>query len=151
MTNISSPTDGAATAASAAVPTGRYKTLAWSGLALSALGGIAYFAVIGGLLMRANAVPFAVVTGIGLLLTTVAIFQRPGKLTILTAVPSYMLGLGFILSVFVLMKLPAPQQGLAVGNVPPPLTLPNQDGQPISLADYRGKGPVLLVFYRGHW
>jgi len=101
--------------------------------------------------MRANAVPFAVVTGIGLLLTTVAILRRPGKLTILTAVPSYLMGLGFILSVFVLMKLPEPQQGLAVGQAPPPLTLPNQDGQPISLADYRGRGPVLLVFYRGHW
>jgi len=149
MTETSLPSDGAAE--HTGPPPGKHSKLAWLGLALSALGGISYFAVIGGLLMRVSAVPFAIVSAIGLVLTTVAIVKRRSKLTIATAIPSYLVGVGFLLSVFVLMKLPQAQQGLAVGNAPPPLTLPDQDSQSVSLADFRGKGPVLLVFYRGHW
>jgi peroxiredoxin len=29
--------------------------------------------------------------------------------------------------------------------------LPNAAGRAVSLADYRGKKPVVLVFYRGYW
>jgi len=151
MTETPATSNSSTSAVGVSPPSTKPRQLAWAGLALSVLGGISYFAVIGGLLMRANAVPFAIVTGIGLLLTTVAVVQRRSKLTIATAIPSYLVGVGFLLSVFVLMKLPPAQQELAVGNTPPPLTLPDQDGQPVSLADFRGKGPVLLVFYRGHW
>jgi cytochrome oxidase Cu insertion factor (SCO1/SenC/PrrC family) len=35
--------------------------------------------------------------------------------------------------------------------VAPDFTLPDQDGQAHALADLRAKGPVVLVFYRGHW
>ena len=30
-------------------------------------------------------------------------------------------------------------------------TLPDQDGRPVTLAAELEKGPVLLVFFRGHW
>jgi cytochrome oxidase Cu insertion factor (SCO1/SenC/PrrC family) len=33
----------------------------------------------------------------------------------------------------------------------PPFTLPNQKGQPTSLASLLEKGPVLLAFHRGTW
>jgi peroxiredoxin len=32
-----------------------------------------------------------------------------------------------------------------------PFTLPNQKGEPASLADFLAKGPVLLAFHRGTW
>jgi cytochrome oxidase Cu insertion factor (SCO1/SenC/PrrC family) len=37
------------------------------------------------------------------------------------------------------------------GQLAPDFTLQNQNGQNVSLSDYRGKKSVVLVFYRGHW
>jgi thiol:disulfide interchange protein len=33
----------------------------------------------------------------------------------------------------------------------PDFTLPDQEGRPVTLARELERGPVLLVFYRGHW
>ncbi len=33
----------------------------------------------------------------------------------------------------------------------PDFTLPDQEGRPVPLAAELARGPVLLVFYRGHW
>ena len=52
---------------------------------------------------------------------------------------------------FVLARIPAPQTTLRVGEPPADFTLPDAAGHPVSLADYRGKKPVILVFYRGYW
>jgi hypothetical protein len=38
-----------------------------------------------------------------------------------------------------------------VGHPAPDLTLPNAAGHPVSLADLRARGPVVLSFYRGRW
>jgi cytochrome oxidase Cu insertion factor (SCO1/SenC/PrrC family) len=38
-----------------------------------------------------------------------------------------------------------------VGQPAPDFTLEDSEGKNISLADYRGKKNVVLVFYRGHW
>jgi hypothetical protein len=38
-----------------------------------------------------------------------------------------------------------------VGAPAPDFTLPNQAGQPVSLAALRARGPVVLSFYRGRW
>jgi len=40
---------------------------------------------------------------------------------------------------------------LRVGEPAPDFTLPDASGRPVSLAGYRGKRPVVLVFYRGYW
>ncbi len=37
------------------------------------------------------------------------------------------------------------------GTEAPAFELPDQEGAPVSLADYRGKHPVLLIFVRGDW
>jgi hypothetical protein len=52
---------------------------------------------------------------------------------------------------FVAARLPAPAPVLRVGEPAPDFTLPDAGGRPISLAEYRGRAPVVLVFYRGHW
>jgi peroxiredoxin len=36
---------------------------------------------------------------------------------------------------------------LAIGQPAPDFTAPDQDGNPVSLADFRGEKPVVLVFY----
>jgi hypothetical protein len=38
-----------------------------------------------------------------------------------------------------------------VGSPAPTFTLPNAAGQPVSLEELRGRGPVVLSFYRGRW
>jgi cytochrome oxidase Cu insertion factor (SCO1/SenC/PrrC family) len=40
---------------------------------------------------------------------------------------------------------------VGVGDIAPDFTLPDQDGHKVTLADVRGKSPVVLVFYRGYW
>ena len=46
---------------------------------------------------------------------------------------------------------PADLARIKVGEAAPDFTLLNQDEQPVTLSSYRGKRPVVLVFYRGYW
>lgn len=52
---------------------------------------------------------------------------------------------------FVVARVPATPTALRLGERPPDFTLPDAGGRPVSLADYRGAKPVVLVFYRGYW
>lgn len=52
---------------------------------------------------------------------------------------------------FVAARVPVTPTALRVGERPPDFTLPDAAGRPVSLEDYRGKKPVVLVFYRGYW
>jgi hypothetical protein len=45
----------------------------------------------------------------------------------------------------------AREKPVAVGEMAPDFVLPDQNGQKRSLSAERGKRPVVLVFYRGHW
>jgi cytochrome oxidase Cu insertion factor (SCO1/SenC/PrrC family) len=48
-------------------------------------------------------------------------------------------------------RVPDAPTTLKVGGKAPEFTLPDATGAAVSLADYRGKKPVILVFYRGYW
>ena len=52
---------------------------------------------------------------------------------------------------FVAARVPDTPTALRVGERPPDFTLPDAAGRRVSLADYRGKKPVVLIFYRGYW
>jgi len=52
---------------------------------------------------------------------------------------------------FVIARVPDAPTTLRVGERPPDYTLPDADGRPVTLADYRGKKPVVMIFYRGYW
>jgi hypothetical protein len=52
---------------------------------------------------------------------------------------------------FVLAKIPATPTVLRVGKPAPDFTLPDAAGPPVSLASFRDRTPVVLVFYRGYW
>jgi AhpC/TSA family len=52
---------------------------------------------------------------------------------------------------FVAMRVPSTPTQLVVGQPAPDFTLPDAAGRPVHLADYRGRQPVVLVFYRGYW
>jgi hypothetical protein len=42
-------------------------------------------------------------------------------------------------------------RALKVGDKVPNVTLPDEDGRPVSLASLLARGPVVLSFYRGRW
>ena len=52
---------------------------------------------------------------------------------------------------FVLAKIPPATTVLRVGEPPPDFTLPDASGALVSLASFRERTPVVLVFYRGYW
>lgn len=52
---------------------------------------------------------------------------------------------------FVVTRVPVTRTTLRVGERSPDFTLPEAAGRPVSLADYRGKKPVVIVFFRGYW
>jgi len=66
------------------------------------------------------------------------------------ALSSLLLGLGGWFN-FVVARVPVAPPAFRVGERPPDFTLPDASGRPVSLADYRGRKPVVLVFYRGYW
>ncbi len=49
------------------------------------------------------------------------------------------------------MAAERPEHALALETIAPDFALTATDGQIVSLADYRERQPVLLVFYRGWW
>ena len=46
---------------------------------------------------------------------------------------------------------PTELERVKVGQPAPDFTLENIDGKKVTLADFRGKKSVVLVFYRGQW
>jgi hypothetical protein len=52
---------------------------------------------------------------------------------------------------FVMARVPATRTLFTVGQPAPDFTLPDAAGRTVSLSDYRGKKPVIVVFYRGYW
>jgi hypothetical protein len=52
---------------------------------------------------------------------------------------------------FVVARLPVAPSVLRVGERPPDFRLTDASGRPLTLSEYRGQKPVVLVFYRGYW
>lgn len=57
----------------------------------------------------------------------------------------------FVLFNFLFREPPARSGVATLSTAAPLMTLPDQDGRPLALADVVRQGPALLVFYRGHW
>ncbi len=49
------------------------------------------------------------------------------------------------------MTLAQTAHGVALGTPAPDFSVSASDGRTVSLGDFRGRQPVLLVFYRGWW
>lgn len=131
-------------------PSGRLATLS----ALVAIGTVAAYALLLRVAVVRNhpegyVIAFALATALAVLALARARARRwPAWLA---------LGLSSLLLVsgawfnFVAARVPDAPTALQVGERPPDFTLPDAAGRPVSLADYRGKKPVVLIFYRGYW
>ena len=84
-------------------------------------------------------------------LAAYAAWRAPRALNLAAlAVSLVLLGLGSWFN-FVHAKLPPAATALSVGRPAPDFTLPDAAGQSVALASYRGRTPVVVVFYRGYW
>lgn len=125
--------------------------LALWGALVTLVSGVAYFLLIESAWIRTYAIPNIIGVLIGMTLAIRALRMSRSRTVIAAFSFAALIAVGFLGSIFILMRLPPPTHAWAVGQAVPNITLPNQDGLQVSLAAYRGKGPVLLVFYRGFW
>ena len=126
------------------------RNLSLLGLFITLAATISYF-LLPLLGVRASAAPFMVLAVVGMAICIWGVTQKRGWLSIGSLCVSLFFGLGLILTLTVLMRLPQPGQVASTIQKFPDVSLPNQNGTPVRLASYQGKGPVLLVFYRGFW
>jgi peroxiredoxin len=127
------------------------------GVALGFAGVAGYFLVVFRLgawppRVRNDAVPSWIVVAAGLALSGLAIVRATRGRRLL---PGVLLGLNvtvagtFAVLLYVVLAVPG-VVGPSVGAVAPDFALADQTGQTVRRDDFKG-GPLLLVFYRGHW
>lgn len=121
------------------------------GLATTLVGGVSYWFLLNVPFIRNTALPNVALVVIGMGLAVWGVIQKRGWMTITSLVLSLLVGGGLMAALFVLMRLPAPEQVATTIETIPDFTMPNQEGRGVGSADFRGRGPLLLVFYRGHW
>lgn len=118
---------------------------------LLTLGGpIAYILLLDNARMRASGAPAFGLMAAGAALGLGAILHDKRWRIRLPGMFNIVLLSGFIYAFFWAAALPAPDV-VTIGEPAPEFVLPDQHGSPVMLAEYRDAGPVLLVFYRGHW
>jgi hypothetical protein len=127
------------------------QTLAVAALVLS-LGTVGAFGgLIAALSLPLRPAWYLGALGLAVVLALAAVWRARGWLTVSSLAVSTLILVAAGLFNFVLMRVPASRPLVAVGAPVPDFTLPDAAGRPVSLSDYRGKKPVVLVFYRGYW
>ena len=121
---------------------------------LVALGAVATYVLLLGVAVVRNhpegyVIAFALATGLAVLAVVRARTRRWPAWAALGAT-SLLLVAGAWFN-FVGARVPDTPTTFKVGDQAPDFTLPDAAGRPVTLADYRGQKPVVLVFYRGYW
>ena len=121
---------------------------------LVAIGAVATYVLLLGVAVVRNhpegdVMAFAVATGLAVL-AVVRARTRRWPAWVALGVTSLLLIAGAWFN-FVVTRVPDAPVAFKVGEPAPDFTLPDAAGRPVALADYRGKKPVVLVFYRGYW
>lgn len=122
---------------------------AWGGLVLTLLGPFVYGAAMGYPMLRATGLPAWLLMGAGLAMCvqTARLAHRRTP-WVLAGVSGALLGL-FVYAFFFMAALP--ESKAAEVKRAPDFTLNDHAGRPFHLSEELTKGPILLVFYRGHW
>lgn len=129
---------------------GRAGWRAAAGLLVTLAGPVAYLLLLENARMRASGAPAFGLMASGAALGLGAMwFDRRWRVRLVGVFNILFLG-AFTYAFFWMMALP-PSNVLAIGTSAPEFVLPDQDGTPVALAEYREVGPVLIVFYRGFW
>jgi len=126
------------------------RRLAWFALVLSIGTVVAYVALVQKAMIVIPPIGYLGALAIAVVPAAVAMVRARGKLTVGIFVVCVLL-LGFAIAFNVMLRVPPGPTAFVVGQPAPDFTLPDSTGRPASLAEYRGKKPVVLVFYRGYW
>jgi hypothetical protein len=120
---------------------------------LIALAGIAgYVLLVGVEIVRNHPEVYVVACALATVVAFAAVRRPERRWPAWTALG--VTGLLLILTVWfnvVITRVPDTPVAIKVGEPAPDFTLADASGKPVALADYRGKKPVVLVFYRGYW
>jgi len=121
-----------------------------AGLLLALAGPVSHFLLLAHPWQRATALPAFVLLAAGAAMALLAARRDRRRRVRAAMAGTVLLALLFSLCFFVLFRLPESEPARALDSAPD-FTLPDHLGTPVSLAAERTRGPVLLVFYRGHW
>ena len=122
-------------------------------LVVAVAAPVAYASLLRVPLVRNHPEGYVVAFAVAVVLAALAVARARGRrwpAWIALGLTSLMLMGGAWLN-FVVARVPDTPTALRVGEAAPDFTLPDAGGRPVTLADYRGKKPVVLVFYRGYW
>ncbi|MEE8169322.1 MAG: hypothetical protein V3T70_02130 [Phycisphaerae bacterium] len=123
---------------------------ALTGLAAAIAGPVVYLLMLSDAWLRRTGAGAFALLGVGTLVGLAALFTSPRRgVRIIGGIPAGLTVL-FALGFFLGGAVPAPQSA-ADSQSAPDFTLPDQAGRPVTLSKRLQSGPVLLVFYRGHW
>jgi hypothetical protein len=124
--------------------------LALTGLALALVGIPAAIQTVDVPWLRSTGAVGFVLTGAGAWLAGRAAMRDKRGLVRFLAVLGVLPVMLWSVAFFVLFRLPPSSPG-APAQTAPRFTLPDHTGTMVSLDAARAAGPVLLVFFRGHW
>lgn len=147
MTTTDSPAIAPADVDTALVS--RPAVLAPVSLLLAVGGSASYFYMLTIPAVRTTAWPTFAMLALAIALSAAALAQRRRWWTIVSAVGSIVIAAQFVYMFSIEFRLPEAQAGPTVADKAPDFVLPDHQDKKFSLASYLGKGPVLLVFYRG--
>jgi peptidoglycan/LPS O-acetylase OafA/YrhL len=131
-------------------PRTRRTRVAVVSLVLVLAGPGVYMLLIDVPLLRSSGLPALVLMALGTGLGLFAARSDRRRWVCLLAGLECVLALGFVFVLFGLAVLPESPQFTDLESAPD-FTLPDHNGRPVTLSHALRSGPVLLVFYRGHW
>ena len=131
-------------------PRARRPRIAVVSLVLVLAGPGVYMLLIDVPVLRSSGLPALVLMVVGTGLGLLAARSDRRRWVCLLAGLECVLVLGFVFMLFGLAVLPESPQFANLASAPD-FTLPDHSGRPVTLSQTPQSGPVLLVFYRGHW
>ena len=128
----------------------RSALLAFAGLFLVLSGPVIYQSLIDVPFLRSSGLPLWIMMGGGALLSLWAAMRDRRMWVGMVAGASTVLTLGMVFVFTQLTRVPAAPAALAAERIDD-FSVPDENGKTVALAEVRGRGPALLVFYRGFW
>ena len=131
-------------------PQRSFKVLSAISLVLVLGGGLSYVGLLDVPFLRSTGLLAFLVMGLGTALSVVALVKARRPWTWAVAGANVLMTVTFAYYFFVFAVLPE-AQGLPRLTRAPDFAVVDHSGKTVRLHDALASGPVLLVFYRGHW
>ncbi len=135
-------------ASNSPAPDGRFGGTALLGLLAILVSPFAYVALVDQPFLRSTNLPLYALLAFGAVLALFAIIRDRRRWVRGVGITSLVLAGLLVPAWGALTALPARSSTLESA---PDFELPDHTGQTVTLAELRRSGPLLLVFYRGHW